>query len=181
MNEGYGDFIKKHRILSGYKKQRHFAEKSGISPASMSRIEKGIQKPNLDLLKTMSRYLTSTSYVELMVVCGYWDKDELLEEVNKPGQELARKYINIHAEDDSVKEESVLDSWRPIGEKGEIISRNKKTPTIEEEFLKSVDIDKEDRKQFELKIDGQPLTEEESNGIIAYIRSLRHMKNQNKD
>jgi transcriptional regulator with XRE-family HTH domain len=88
MMEGYGEFIRKHRIASGYKSQRRLADKCGISSATISRIEKEIQKPEARTLKTLAQYLETTSYVELMVVCGYWDKDELLDDVNYDPEEV---------------------------------------------------------------------------------------------
>ncbi len=84
---GYGEFIKKHRIASGFKSQRRLADKSGVSTATISRIESEIQVPEARTIKTLAEYLTSTSYVELMVVCGYWDKDELLEDIVKDPEE----------------------------------------------------------------------------------------------
>lgn len=94
--ETYGDFIKRHRILSGYKSQRRLAEKSGISNATISRIEANLHLPEVETLKQLAPYLTSTSLVELMVVCGYWDEDELLEDLNE-GQNKS-KYINTKNE-----------------------------------------------------------------------------------
>lgn len=151
MKEGYGDFIKKHRITSGFKSQRRLAEKTGISPATISRIEKEIQKPEARTLKQLAPYLTSTSLVELMVACGYWNEDELLENPNSVNE------INAVYYSESKKETHLSN---------------------EEEFIKSIDIsDKELLEQFDLKLDGKSLTEEETIGIIAYLRSLRQMKN----
>ncbi|MEJ9151055.1 helix-turn-helix transcriptional regulator [Bacillus smithii] len=150
MEKNYGEFIKKHRILSGYKSQRQLAEKTGISSATISRIENEIQKPEVETLKQLAPYLTSTSLVELMVVCGYWDEDELLEE-KSTGKELIGEYLN----------------------------KQKETPASnEEEFIGKIDLsDEEILEQFDLQIDGRSLTEEETKGIIAYVRSLRQMKN----
>lgn len=148
--EGYGDFIKKHRIASGYKSQRALAEKSGISNASISRMEQELHKPEKRTVQTLAEYLPSTSYVELMVVCGYWSEDELLEDIVKdPEPPKPATRIEI-----------------------------KETPTpFAEELVKSLDLsDEELLKQFDLKIDGQHLTKEETQGIIAYIRSLRQMQ-----
>jgi transcriptional regulator with XRE-family HTH domain len=76
----YGEFISRHRLLSGYKSQRRLADKTGISSATLSRIEAEIQKPQPETLKQLAPYLTSTSLVELMVACGYWDKEDLLDD-----------------------------------------------------------------------------------------------------
>ncbi|OUM93306.1 helix-turn-helix domain-containing protein [Parageobacillus thermoglucosidasius] len=92
----FGKFIAYHRIKSGFKSQRQLADKTGISSATISRIESGIQRPNADTLKVLSQYLHTTSLVELMVVCGYWDEDELLEPINveNQGSESPAHYQN---------------------------------------------------------------------------------------
>ncbi len=78
----YGEFIKKHRIASGFKSQRKLADECGISSATISRIESEIQKPEVETIKQLATYLKTTNLVELMVVCGYWDEDDLLEPLN---------------------------------------------------------------------------------------------------
>jgi transcriptional regulator with XRE-family HTH domain len=135
----YGEFISKHRLLSGYKSQRRLADKSGISSATLSRIEAELQKPLPETLKQLAPFLTSTSLVELMVVCGYWDKEDLLDD------------------------ESDLAS---------------PTTRNEREFLTKTNLsDEELLEEFELLgIDGEKLTRQEAEGIIAYVRTLRHMK-----
>lgn len=153
MKEGFGDFIKHHRIASGYKSQRKLAEKTGISPATISRIESEIQKPEMETLKVLAPYLESTSLVELMVKCGYWNEDELLE------TSYDKTPIN--------KESVISETTENFYSKG----------SNEKDFLKSIDLtDQEIIEQFDLKIDGSSLTEDETKHIIAYIRSLRQME-----
>lgn len=157
MNMGYGEFIKRNRIASGFTKQVQLAEKSGITAATISRIEKEIQKPSMETLKELARFLNSTSYVELMVACGYWNEEELLEEPSKP------KYASITRESD------VPYALKP-----------KKPSPVEDDFIENIDLsDEELLKQFNVQIDGMDLTEDETKGIIAYVRSLR-LVNQNK-
>jgi transcriptional regulator with XRE-family HTH domain len=73
---GYGEFIKRNRIASGFTRQVQLADKSGITPATISRIEKELQKPSVETLRELAPFLTSTTYAELMVVCGYGEKEE---------------------------------------------------------------------------------------------------------
>ncbi|KYD04153.1 hypothetical protein B4102_3302 [Heyndrickxia sporothermodurans] len=170
----YGEFIKKHRIASGFKSQRRLAEKSGISAATISRIEKEIQKPEIRTLQTLAPYLETTSYVELMVVCGYWDEDELLEDINTNDiavekesgpKELVTEYNKIHSD------------YKVEERQSPYILSKQKTPSNEEDFIEKIDLsDEELLKQFDLRIDGQKLTEAEAKGIIAYIRSLRQIE-----
>lgn len=156
MNMGYGEFIKRNRIASGFTKQVQLAEKSGITAATISRIEKEIQKPSMETLKELARFLTSTSYVELMVACGYWDEEELLED--------------LKTEETSVVNEPSIP----------YVSKSKKPSPVEDDFIENIDLsDEELLKQFNIQIDGMNLTEDETKGIIAYVRSLRHV-NQNK-
>lgn len=65
-----GMYLAKIREESGFKSQRKLAEKSGISSATLSRIESGIQKPLPETLHTLSKYLNVT-YEELMKKAGY--------------------------------------------------------------------------------------------------------------
>lgn len=81
--EGYGAFIKHHRIASGYKSMRKLADATKISPATISRIEDEIQRPTPETLQALAKALHTTSLVELMVVCGYWGEEELLEPIAK--------------------------------------------------------------------------------------------------
>jgi transcriptional regulator with XRE-family HTH domain len=102
----YGEFMHKHRLLSGYKSQRRLADKSGVTSATISRIEAEIQKPQPETLRQLAPYLTSTTLVELMVECGYWDKGELLEEeINKPNS----KYTNNGNEEEFIEKIDLTD------------------------------------------------------------------------
>lgn len=61
------------------------AIKSGISNAQISRIENGLRGvPKADTIQKLADAL-ETSFVELMVVAGYWDEDDLLEPIGSGG------------------------------------------------------------------------------------------------
>ena len=98
MSIGYGEFIRAHRIKSGFKSQRKLAEVTSIANSTISRIEKEIHKPDVDTLKELAKYLTSTSLVELMIVCGYWDKEDLLEDLPESKEEILNYDDNAHKE-----------------------------------------------------------------------------------
>lgn len=154
--ENIGKFIERHRKLSGFSSQRKLAEKSGVSSATISRIEGNIQKPNVETLKDLSKYLTSTSYVELMVAAGYWDEDELIEshpiKTDDGDKELVSRYIKL-------------------------TDKAKETPApykTEKEFIDNLELSDEKLiDEYNLKLDGKPLTKDEAKGVIAYLRSLR--------
>ncbi|CRF28813.1 Helix-turn-helix [Mycobacterium tuberculosis] len=116
-NSGFGKFIEYHRIASGYKSQRRLADKTGISSATISRIEAEIQKPEPETLKVLAKHLHTTSLVELMVVCGYWDEDELLEPISlqnaenrtSPSSEYERELLEkIDLSDDELMKQFKL-------------------------------------------------------------------------
>jgi transcriptional regulator with XRE-family HTH domain len=141
--EGYGEFIKKHRLLSGFKSQRQLAEKTGVSHATISRIEQEIQKPEVKTLQTLSTILDSTNFMELMMVCGYWSEEDLLEE----------NPIFLNAKD------------------------QKEQNSNEKELIEKIHLDDAELlNEFDIRIDGRSLTKEESQYIIACVRSLRQMK-----
>ena len=62
------------RVRKGYESQRKLAHVSGISHATISRIEKDLQSPQPSTLKILSKYL-ATPYEELMKEAGYLDDD----------------------------------------------------------------------------------------------------------
>lgn len=94
MNEEYAIFFKEHRIRSGYKSQRQLSDRSGVSQTTISRLERGDQKPSIETLKELAPYLTSTSYGEMLLACGYWD-DDISEELHELTEDnKTKKFIN---------------------------------------------------------------------------------------
>lgn len=153
MTIGYGDFIKAHRLKSGFKSQRKLAELTNISHSTISRIEKEIHKPDVESLKEIAKYLTSTSLVELMIVCGYWDKEDLLEDLPNSVEDIIRETNNN-------------DSYL-----------NKNIAKNEDEFIENIELTNEELlEKYDIRIDGESLSEEEANMFIASIRALRSMK-----
>ena len=144
MSENFSSYIRKHRIESGFKSQRKLAIESGVSSATISRIESGIQKPEVETLKQLAPYLKSTTLVELMVVCGYWEEDDLLEPLENTND---NKLINNDKKTSST-EEAFL---------GTDIDFNNSEILNKYHFI----------------LDGKELTEEESKMFIEYIRFLR--------
>lgn len=171
--QGYGAFIRKHRLASGYKSQRALAEKTGINHATISRIEKSEQMPEKRTLQTLADYLTTTSYVELMVICGHWDDEELLEPINE--KVFIETSLYNEKNIDGRSNGNANKQTQPIGKVNG--NNNKETPTSnEEEFMRNIDLsDEEIIKKFNIKIDGRSLNELETQGLLAYIRSLRQM------
>lgn len=70
-NKEFGVYLSQLREKSGYKSQRQFAIKTGISSATLSRIESGIQRPLPETLEVLAKYLVDVDYNELMKAAGY--------------------------------------------------------------------------------------------------------------
>jgi SOS-response transcriptional repressor LexA len=69
----FGEHFKLERIKSGYKSQRKLASESGISNGTIARIEAGTQKVTIDTIRTLSKYLISTTFGELLEKLGYFE------------------------------------------------------------------------------------------------------------
>lgn len=99
------DLGKYLRHLRGNRSLRDVAERTGISHTYIRDIENGYRrgtnkpiKPSPETLKKLAETYNA-SYVELMVMAGYWDEEELLEPMQKPiGKELISEYFKLHEE-----------------------------------------------------------------------------------
>ena len=148
IKQNFGDFLRVLRRSKGFKQQKDFAEATGVSQGTISRIENGTQKPTPDTLKIFSRVL-NFSYTDLMVKAGYYDEEDLLgdEMINKEKENKGRNLVEIYKEKQN-----------------------------EKEFIQSLSLDDDKLlDKYQLTLDGKPLTKEEAKGIIAYLRSLRSL------
>lgn len=68
-----GDLIKEARIKNGFKTMKDLSVVSGVSPATLSRIEKNTQDPSPETLMKISKHLNNITYGELMKAAGYLD------------------------------------------------------------------------------------------------------------
>jgi HTH-type transcriptional regulator, competence development regulator len=110
----FGVYLAKMREKSGYKSQRSLAIDAGISPATLSRIESGTQKPTPETLKALSRFLRDVTYEELLEKAGILEdspspsgkKDkpinraflELPEGVTEEEKEFLKKQLDLQLE-----------------------------------------------------------------------------------
>lgn len=67
----FGEQLKEIRISNGFKSARQLSLKTGISSATITRIENNTQKPNPETLKVISQHLLDTTYEELLKLAGY--------------------------------------------------------------------------------------------------------------
>jgi len=105
----YGKFLEKHRLASGFKTQKSLSEKAGISPATISRIEAEVHRPEPETLKLLAKHLYTTSYSELLRVCGYGDDDDnLLAEKNPVTDTPVARFIR----DIELSDEELLQRFR---------------------------------------------------------------------
>lgn len=72
----FGEWFKEIRMTSGFNTQKELSEMSGVSRATISRIEAGIQRPDPETISDASIYLTSTTYDQLMFNAGYLKNEE---------------------------------------------------------------------------------------------------------
>lgn len=113
IKQNFGDFLRVLRRSKGFKQQKDFAEATGVSQGTISRIENGTQKPTPDTLKIFSRVL-NFSYTDLMVKAGYYDEEDLLgddieyKKENKLKEDAARYFVDSLALDD----EKLLDKFQ---------------------------------------------------------------------
>lgn len=116
----YGQFIRHHRLASGYKSMRSLADATGVSEATISRAESEISKPTPETVKALAKKLHTTSLVELMVVCGYWDEEELLE----PIQEIKESSVPNEKELSEIPIEELAN--HTLTYKGHVLSEDEK-------------------------------------------------------
>ncbi len=90
----FGQFIESKRLEKGYKSQRKFAEKTGISSATLSRIENNIQTPTPETLKTLSEHL-NVGYADLL------EKAEYFKGLSSDQKEHMKNFFTMHYELDN--------------------------------------------------------------------------------
>lgn len=95
----FGEYLTKLRERSGFRSQRQLAIEAGISPATLSRIEAGTQKPQPETLKAISKFLRDTSYEDLMKIAGYIEDDFSIDTPTDSQDKYAREIKELFAED----------------------------------------------------------------------------------
>lgn len=70
--ENFGDYFRRLRRARGFKSQKLLAEASGVSQATISRIEEGSQKPQDDTLRSLSKTL-GVKYLDLIEASNDFD------------------------------------------------------------------------------------------------------------
>jgi transcriptional regulator with XRE-family HTH domain len=118
----FGVYLAKLRENSGYKSQRQLALSAGVAPATLSRIEAGIQEPTPQTLKKISKHLKDVEYEELMNAAGYLENTELhspdKKTEKKPEEEFEDPELNIFfkevKEDSPERQEQLMKIWKII-------------------------------------------------------------------
>lgn len=72
----FGLYLSKLREASGFRTKSELAKVSGISIATISRIESGIQRAHPETLKALSTYLKGVTYEDLLEKLNYLEKKE---------------------------------------------------------------------------------------------------------
>lgn len=72
----FGLYLSKLREASGFRTKSELAKVSGISVATISRIESGIQRAHPETLKVLSTHLKGVTYEDLLEKLNYLEKKE---------------------------------------------------------------------------------------------------------
>ena len=118
-NTELGIYLSKLRTESGFKSQRKLAEVSGVSSATISRIESGAQKPQPETLKALAPYFKSVTYEELLEKAGYIEKrSSYVVDTDKLANDIKLAYNPI----DEVKKYGIedmgffdIEEWKNLG------------------------------------------------------------------
>lgn len=95
-----GDLIKEARIKNGFKTMKDLSIVSGVSPATLSRIEKNTQDPSPETLMKISKHLNNITYGELMKAAGYLDglsteHEMFMKDLMNENEELDNKIFDL--------------------------------------------------------------------------------------
>lgn len=124
MDCSFGNYFEEMRKRSGYETQKDLSEKSGISKATISRIELGKQVPNVKTLQTLSKFLVSTTLNDLLVRTG---------QISNPQE------VNIDWKLECQRLQEEADIWRRKAEKfDKDLAECKKTLNTIQELLNNL-------------------------------------------
>lgn len=87
----FGVYLAKIRERNGFKSQRQLALEANMSPATISRIEGGIQQAQPDTLLALSKVLKDVTYYELLQKAGYIS-EETVDQMSNVIRESGIKY-----------------------------------------------------------------------------------------
>ena len=116
-NQTYGQFIAEHRKKSGFKSQSKLADKTNISRATISRIEKEIQRPTFETIKTLAPFLTSTTQSELLAVCGYASDDVDNKKTSTTNAQMLEKDLNDMTDEELLERFQLVHKNKKLTEK----------------------------------------------------------------
>lgn len=158
MIKGYGEFIKRNRLASGYKRQSMLADVSGISAPTISRIEKEIHLPDVKTLRTFSSFFKTTTFIELLVACGYLTENDI--------KENAAPTIDL-------SDENRLDTYRlTLGDQVLITNYEELKSLFDDKPI--VDLSNEyTLTNYKVVVDGQEIIAEDIRVFLNYIRLNR--------
>lgn len=109
----FGEYLKKIRTSKEISINK-LSSMSGISNAQISRIENGVRGvPKPETIEKLAKAL-NTSYVEMMVVAGYWDEEELLEPIgdSREIKETPNKYEKEFVESLELSDDKLLKQFK---------------------------------------------------------------------
>lgn len=167
LEESFGDYFRRLRRSKGFKSQKDLASLSGISQATISRIEDGSQIPTEETLRVFSKVL-DTPFPELMVKSGNMTFDVWSDTLWDDDSERD-SYINYFSED--IFMGHVENAWLNA------ISKD------EQARLEQIEKNKNDLYYFLITrkptYRGIEITEADLNMIATFLRGLFHDREKN--
>jgi transcriptional regulator with XRE-family HTH domain len=93
----FGEYFAFVRKQEGYKSQRDLADKSGISNATISRIESGSNRVTPEVLRDLADCFNHVTYEQLMMSAGYLNLETVVDEISVSyfKRKLASQYDEV--------------------------------------------------------------------------------------
>jgi transcriptional regulator with XRE-family HTH domain len=95
-NKSFGTYLAELRVCKGFENQKDLADVSGVSTATISRIESGLQKASINVIRKIAPHL-KTSIQEMVERSGYLDEtdDLLINELNDEEKDLINRFRKL--------------------------------------------------------------------------------------
>ncbi|WFR60830.1 S24 family peptidase [Paenibacillus amylolyticus] len=141
-----GDLIKEARIQNGFKTMKDLSIVSGVSPATLSRIEKNTQDPSPETLMKISKHLNNVTYGELMKAAGYLDglsieHEMFMKDLMNENEELDNKIFDListaflYTQVDSAIHKTLVDLF--VSKEMSDLYSNAKVDELKSEYLQN--------------------------------------------
>ncbi|WP_052098410.1 helix-turn-helix domain-containing protein [Paenibacillus stellifer] len=163
--ENFGDFFRRLRRSKGYKSQKQLAADSGVSQATISRIEDGTQKPQKETLNALAHVLGVTPGA-LFYAAGYIGMEDLGQSDYETG---LFNIVDTTGED--IKEYKGVDAWEYRKKRKEEREQQTIEKILNEQFYELLFV-LNNNNEIPVHYNGQLLKPEEVNQILLMLKAL---------